>query len=440
MRDFSRLFTARSLYDKHGSGILHVTPAPVKDDDPMTHSPGDNPRPGRPSLLLAVIGLWLMVFGTPLEAAERPLPDTIQPGVTYLQQVVDKAEATTIETRKLAPLVDFIMQDKTAGELYFSTSDRLLDPLVYHEFELQQSLATILQYAFHPDIPSHVLALSSIRCSYWKEVDGRPQPFPEDIAKRLTDLDAPLVIHGIEHEEIAPDLFSGAYYSYDLSRTLIMCRIGGRMVWISLARQRDLSDVGRKGFVLGPDDDWNYIYSGEKGINKMGLGWVESYMYDAFSAIVYIQADDATPRVRCGLFKWLRAGWNDMNFVRRSHIRRGLERYAETYRQILEAPQLPPPSRIAAAAEEIRSMSRSQLQAHGRRHLQSLENRFGGDRQFPDKWYAQAIENGSYLEQLTRPQLEAMVFLDYMKEALGRVTAQASELAMGKDGPGGGTP
>jgi hypothetical protein len=72
--------------------------------------------------------------------------------------------------------------------------------------------------------------------------------------------------------------------------------------------------------------------------------------------------------------------------------------------------------------------------------LQSLENRFGSDRQFPDKWYAQAIENGSYLEQLTRPQLEAMLFLDYMKEALGRVTAQASELAMGKDGPGGGTP
>jgi hypothetical protein len=431
MRDFSRLFTTRSSYDKHGSGILHVTPAPVKDDDPMTHSRGDNPRPGRPSFLLTVIGLWLMVFGTPLEAAERSLPDTIQPGVGYLLQVVDKAEATTIETRKLAPLVDFIMQDKTAGEPYFSTSDRLLDPLVYHEFKLQQSLATILEYAFHPVIPSHVLALSSIRCSYWKEVNGQPQPFPKDIAKRLTDLDAPLVIHGIEHEEIAPDLFSGAYYSYDLARTLVMCRIGGRSVWISLARQRDLSDVGRKGFVLGPDDDWNYIYSGEKGINKMGLGWVESYMYDAFSAIVYIQADDATPRVRCGLFKWLRAGWNDMNFVRRSHIRRGLERYAETCRQILEDPRLPPPSQIAAAAEEIRGMDRTQLQAGGRRHLQSLENRFGNDRQFPDQWYAQHVENGAYLEQLTRPQLEAMVFLDYMKDALGRDPVRASRLARG---------
>jgi hypothetical protein len=219
----------------------------------MTHLPGDTPRPGRPFFLLALLCLGLMVLGTPLRAAERPLPDTIQPGVSYLRQMADSPGATAIETGKLAPLVDFILQDKAAGEPYFSTSDRLLDPLVYHEFELQQSLATILQYAFHPDIPSHVLALSSIRCSYWKEIDGRPQPFPDAIAKRLTDLDAPLVIHGTEHEEIAPDLFSGAYYSYDLNRTLIMCRIGGRMVWISLARQRDLSDVGRKGFVLGAD-------------------------------------------------------------------------------------------------------------------------------------------------------------------------------------------
>jgi len=381
-----------------------------------------------------------MVFGTPLRAAERPLPDAIHPGLSYLLQLADNPAASTIEPRKLAPLIDFVLQDKPADDAYFSTSDRLLDPLVYHEFELQQSLATILQYAFHPVIPSHVLALSSIRCSYWKEVDGRPQPFPENIAERLKALDAPLVIHGIEREEIAPDLFSGAYYSYDLSRTLVMCRVGGRSVWISLARQRDLSDVGRKGFVLGPDDDWNYIYSGEKGINKMGLGWVESYMYDAFSAIVYIQSDNATPRVRCGLFKWLRAGWNDMNFVRRSHIRSGLERYAETYRQILEDPRLPPPSRIAAVADEIRGMSRSQLQARGRRHLQSLENRFGSDRQFPDKWYTQNVENGSYLEQLTRPQLEAIVFLDYMKEALGRDPVRTSNLYRSRPFSGEATP
>jgi hypothetical protein len=389
---------------------------------------------------LVAIGLGLLLFSAAAGAAERRLPESIQPAMNYLLELIDTPQATTIAPRELAPLIDFIRQDKSAGDQYFATSNPLLDPLVYHEFDLRQSLATILQYAFHPGIPSHVLALSSVRDSYWKEVDGQPRPLPEDIAGRLNDLAAPLVIHGIEHEEIAPDLFTGTYYSYDLTRTLIMCRIGGRSVWISLARQRDLSDVGRKGFVLGPDDEWNYLYSGEKGINKMGLGWVESYMYDAFSAIVYVQENDNIPLVRCGLFKWLRAGWNNMNFVQRSHIRRGLERYAATYREILEAPQLPAPARIAAAAEEIRGMRLPQLQARARRHLRTLETRFGSDRQFPNEWYDDAVENGTYLAELTRPQLEAMVFLDYMKEALGRDPVLTSELAMNYAVSGGRTP
>lgn len=389
---------------------------------------------------LVVIGLGLAVFSTTVGAAERPLPDTIQPGIQYLLKLTGDSRATTIETRTLKPLIDFIRKEKSAGDQYFSSSDDLLDPLVYHEFQLRQPLATILEYAFNPRIPSHVLALSSIRQSYWKKINGQSQPLPQDIAERLADLPSPFVIHGIEHEEIAPDLNTGAYYSYDLIRTLVMCQVEGRAVWISLARQRDLSDVGRKGFVLGTDNGWDYLYSGEKGINKMGLGWVESYMYDAFSAIVYVQENAGTPLVRCGIFKWLRAGWSDMNFVKRSHIRRGLERYAGAFQEIMEAPQLPAPSRIAAVAEEIRGMRRAQLQDRGRRHLQSLKTRFGNGKQFPDKWYAQAVENGAYLEQLTRPQLESMVFLEYMKAALDRGQAPTSDLAMGRAVSGEATP
>lgn len=391
-------------------------------------------------IFLVVIGLGPAVFSVTVAADEQPLPDTIQPGIQYLLKLTGGSRATTIDPRALVALIDFIRQDKSAGDQYFSTSDDLLDPLVYHEFELRQPLATILEYTFNPRIPSHVLALSSIRQSYWKKINGQSQTFPQDIAEHLADLPSPFVIHGIEHEEIAPDLNSGAYYSYDLLRTLVMCQVEGRAVWISLARQQGLSDVGRKGFVLGLDEDWNYLYSGEKGINKMGLGWVESYMYDAFSAIVYVQENDSTPRVRCGIFKWLRAGWSDMNFVKRSHIRGGLERYADAFQEILEAPQLPAPSSIAAVAGEISGMSRAQLQDRGRRHLQSLQTRFGNEKQFPDTWFAQTVQNGTYLEQLTRPQLEAMVFLEYMKKALGRDPGQGSNLAMGRSLSGGTPP
>ena len=43
------------------------------------------------------------------------------------------------------------------------------------------------------------------------------------------------------------------------------------------------SNIGRKGCVVGDDANWNYLYSDETGLTKTGLGWVDSYMYDAHS-------------------------------------------------------------------------------------------------------------------------------------------------------------
>ena len=353
-------------------------------------------------------------------AREESLPDTVQQAIEYLLDVNGSPATKTILPARLSPLVDFILKEKPAESQYVATSDGLLDPLVYHEFEVRQSLSTILRYALNPAIPAHVLALSSVRLAYWKEVEGRPGPFPKELSDRLAALQAPFVIHGIEHEEITPDLTSGAYYSYDADRTLIILRIADRPVWISLGRQRNISDVGRKGYVLGQDNDWDYLYSGEKGISLLGLGWVETYMYDAFSALVFVQENDAIPRVRCGVFKWLRAGWNDMNFVKPEHIRGGLERYAETFEEIMGAPELPTPSQIASAVETIKALSRERIQNRARRELNELEVRYGNNDKFPDQWFEEAIVKGSYLNTLSRPQLEALLFLEYMKAALGR--------------------
>jgi hypothetical protein len=382
-------------------------------------------------------GLWP---ATPGEAAEQPLPESIHPALDYLLDINGSLGTNTVLPTKLATLVDFILQDKPADAQFIATSDDLLDPLVYHEFDVRQSLTKILRYAFHPVIPSHILALSSVRLAYWKEVDGQPGPFPKALSDRLANLQAPLVVHGVEHEEITPDLTSGAYYSYDLNRTLILVRVAGRLVFISLARQMDLSDVGRKGYVLGSDDAWNYLYSGEKGVNLLGLGWVETYMYDAFSALVFVQDNDGAPRVRCGAFKWLRAGWKDMNFVRTEHIRRGLERYADTFEEIIDAPELPPPSRIAEAVKSIDALSPTQMRDQARERLGKLEARYGEDDQFPRDWYEEAVVNGSYFKSLTRSQLEALLFLDYMKQALGRQSKSGQKVAQAANTSGGAVP
>jgi hypothetical protein len=54
-------------------------------------------------------------------------------------------------------------------------------------------------------------------------------------------------------------------------------------------------------------------------------------MYDSASITVYYETDAPTPQVHCGVFKWIRAGWANMNFVRPHHIRNGVQRFSKTF-------------------------------------------------------------------------------------------------------------
>jgi hypothetical protein len=82
----------------------------------------------------------------------------------------------------------------------------------------------------------------------------------------------------------------------------------------------DVSDVGKKGYVMGTDDDWDYFYSGKPGLTIPALGWVKSYMYGSSGINIYEEIDPQAGKVRCAVFKWLRAGWSGVNMVRRVYI------------------------------------------------------------------------------------------------------------------------
>ena len=99
----------------------------------------------------------------------------------------------------------------------------------------------------------------------------------------------------------------GAYYRYDMDRLMVLMNHRGKDVFISVTRQKKPSTVGRKGAIIGKDTDWNYFYSGEKGLSKTGFGWVSSYMYDAFSVAVFFEPVANQPRTRVVNFKWLNA-------------------------------------------------------------------------------------------------------------------------------------
>ena len=102
-------------------------------------------------------------------------------------------------------------------------------------------------------------------------------------------------------------------------------------MFISISKQVDKSSVGKKGVILGNDNDWTYFYSNEPGTMKSGLGWAKSYIYDYFSVVVYVESDGSPAMVSTAMFQWLRAGWMGINFVKPGDILGGLKRFATEF-------------------------------------------------------------------------------------------------------------
>ena len=379
-------------------------------------------------MVTTLVAMLAIVCGA--NADSKTLPADIDSGLGYLYEFSDPQTTAPFEAPRLEKLITFLLTAKADGVSSAGHSGAFLDPLAFHAFTVNRSLPFILAYAHNPGIPPQMLTLGTVRFASWKAFDEH-YPNRPDIAARINHLDVPIIIRGLEHEEIAPDPESGAYYSYDLQRTLVGFRHGAHTFWVSMSRQNDASDVGRKGYVMDDRNAWHYIYSAEKGIRKLGLGWVDSYMYEGFSCSIFIQSDAQPDQVKIAIFKWLRAGWNGINFVKYKHIREGLERYEENLRRILENPDLPPPSEIEAAQRRIADLDMETLQRLNRDYLLALDQRYGRTNDFPRRWFKREVVTGSYVDQLSRPQLESVVFLEYMNSVLGMhpVTAPDGLLA-----------
>jgi len=146
-----------------------------------------------------------------------------------------------------------------------------------------------------------------------------------------------------------------------MKRTLIQLNHKGHHVLVSISKQMGTSNVGKKGVILGNDNDWNYYYSDEAGSTITGLGWAKSYIYDYFSVSVFVESGTASTIVRTGIFQWLRAGWSGINFVKPGHILSGLKRFARDYKMIMESPRLPALNKIISAYQILSNMTASDL-------------------------------------------------------------------------------
>lgn len=336
-------------------------------------------------------------------------------GITYLFSVL-KSKESSFDVEKVSGLLDFVVSEK-GGETNLDPGNRDNATGAYFFSDVKAPLSKVIKYAYNPKIPAFVALPSVIRLGGWQV---KPTGPVANLWEKVGDVKVPLVMRGVEYEEITPDMTTGAYYRYDMDRLMVLLKYRGKVFFVSVTRQMNPSTVGRQGVIIGPDTDWNYFYSGQKGLNQAGLGWVSSYMYDASSVSILFEPGASKTQTRFATFKWLRAGWGGINMVRQENIIEGCKRFASGFKKVLESPQLPDADHLINIYAGIKSLSEQELTARLQPIGKALQKLSRTDPGLSRSDFREMIESGKYLHEMSREERENLLMSEFMKFAIGK--------------------
>jgi hypothetical protein len=380
-----------------------------------------NPAAGFRRLWITLTVSLLTIFQYQPAFASSPSDSSSLVAAAAMKLVAFCSDAKTgLDTQAVATLVDYVLEPKSNKEAALPKIQESTG--AYYEFDTRINFASFLQYSYNSKIPSALMSPSSLRYSLWKDV----QTLPGSWKAPLPDA-KPVIMYGLQRDGITPDLTTGIYYEFDLKRALILLNHKGRPVLISISKQIDVSDVGKKGFILGNDDDWNYYYSGIPGSAKTGLGWVKSYIYNFFSVGVYVESGSSPSRVRSGVFQWIRGGWSGINFIQTGHVIKGMERRARSLKAIVESPNLPAPNQIASTYQQLSSLPLNDLvvkYAALQQARQALAVRSG-------KIKTDEIEKQDSYASTPKEQMIEELMLEYLKMTLGKSSLLGKKVVLG---------
>jgi hypothetical protein len=369
--------------------------------------------------LLCGSTLFFLIPGPTLFAAAGPDKNVSRPewnkGVDYLETMLANRD-TSFDVQKLANLLDFVVSTQ-GGDANLDPGKRENATGAYFFSDIKAPLSKVIKYAYNPKIPAYVTLPSVIRFGGWQVKPTGPY---ENLWEKVGNVRDPLIIRGVEYEEITPDLTTGAYYRYDMDRFMVLLNYRGKDFFISVTGQKKPSTVGRKGAIIGSDTDWNYFYSGQKGLTKGGLGWVSSYMYDAFSVSILFEPGISKAQTRYVTFKWLRAGWGGINMVRRENIIEGCKRFALGFKKILESPQLPEAEQLIDTYAKVKSLSDQELIIRLQPIGKALKTLCRIDPALSHSDFQNQIESGKYLDGMNREERENLLMSESVKLAIGK--------------------
>ena len=356
-------------------------------------------------LLVVLAGLVFPVDGS---CAEDKLT-----GFDHLIKVV-KSERVSLDPSKIAPILDYVSSDRFTVEPQTGTGIPK-SSYAYHGYESGGDLAKLLKYCYNPDIPSCAVMPSMIRLSSWNDHTGKPAVISPALWQRLENNDKPVVVRGMYYMENTPDSKSGAYYGYDSYRAVILMNYKGRNALITVLKQKDVSEVGKRGLIIGDETEMDYFYTGEQGLSMKGLGWVKSYLYDSLSVSVFIEDKPGGNTLRCGVFKWIRAGWAGKNIIRKSHVKKGLLRYASEFKNLMEGKKnFPSPDELMDVCNTFQSLPTDEMKKKVERLIVKLQKKCDCGSSCPKAMDSPA-ERINYVNSLTRMEMSSALIVEYVK-------------------------
>jgi hypothetical protein len=373
--------------------------------------------------LFLVVALGLILLCKPVEAlSPADASDAVNEAALQLVKACFDSK-TSVDERAVATLIDHVISPKQTKQRPLPKSQGCSG--ASFEFDTKITFPRFVEYSYNQFIPAAATRPSSLRYSIWINPKGGHYVLPS-IWRPVPKSGAPVIIYGMQREADSPDLHTGVYHEYDLKRLLVFVNHKGRQALISVSKQINTSDVGKKGFTLGDDSDWSYYYSDEPGTTKKGMGWAKSYIYDYFSVGVYVEPAPGQPMVRSAVFQWLRAGWSGMNFVRPNHILNGMRRFAQGFNGVLESPRLPASGQIVSAYQSLLQLPPADLLQRYtvlQQTLRSSAVRMGKISK------SEPIDQKSFAH-LSREQMAEELMVDYIRVTLGKRPAAPKEPSM----------
>lgn len=149
------------------------------------------------------------------------------------------------------------------------------------------------------------------------------------------------------------------------------------------------------------------------------------HRYDSYGVNIYYEIDPYSSLLRCGAFKWVRAGWSKINALKKHHIHNGIKRFAKSFKEIMEHPSLPSIKAFSDAFSKINAMSEPELEERIKIYLNIMENRYGRNYRPPRAWSPEIFKDKRPWFQMSTEAMQSVLMVEYIKYVLGKTDDKA---------------